>query len=89
MKQRSLVTAALGLALAMAVPVAAHAYPSLTTDTVNFRAGPGVGYHSYGALPAGTPVNVFYCQPGWCRNILQRLPRCIAEPFGWQCQNLR
>ena len=67
MKRRSLVTAALGLGLAMAVPAAAYAYPSHTTDTVNFRAGPGVGYQSYGALPAGTPVDVHYCQPGWCR----------------------
>ena len=67
MKLRSLVTAALGLGLAMAVPVVAYAYTSYTTDQVNFRAGPGVGYHSYGALPAGTPVDVRYCQPGWCR----------------------
>ena len=67
MKLRSLVVAALGLGLGMAVPAAAYAYQSMTTDTVNFRAGPGVGYQSYGALPAGTPVNVFYCQPGWCR----------------------
>ena len=67
MKQRLLVTAALGLGLAMAVPVVAYAYTSYTTDSVNFRAGPGTGYGSYGALPAGTPVNVSYCQPGWCR----------------------
>jgi len=67
MKLRSLAMAALGLGLAMAVPAAAYAYTSYTTDPVNFRAGPGVGYHSYGALPPGTPVNVFYCQPGWCR----------------------
>ena len=58
MKLRSLAMAALGLGLAMAVPAAAYAYTSYTTDPVNFRAGPGVGYHSYGALPPGTPVNV-------------------------------
>ena len=67
MKLRSLATAALGLGLAMAVPAVAQAYTSYTTDSVNFRAGPGVGYRSYGALPAGTPVDVHYCQPGWCR----------------------
>jgi uncharacterized protein YraI len=67
MKQRLLVTAALGLGLAMAVPVVAYAYTSYTTDAVNFRAGPGVGYASYGALPAGTALDVHYCQPGWCR----------------------
>ena len=67
MKLRSLVTAALGMGLALAVPAVAQAYTNYTTGTVNLRAGPGVGYHSYGALAAGTPVDVRYCQPGWCR----------------------
>jgi len=68
MKLRSLATAALGLGLVMAVPaVAQAAYVNYTTASVNFRAGPGVAYRSYGALPPGTPVNVFYCQPDWCR----------------------
>ncbi len=67
MKRRSLVIAALGLGLAMAVPAAAYAYTSYTTNSVNFRSGPGVGYRSYGALPPGTAVDVRYCQPGWCR----------------------
>ncbi len=67
MKLRSLATAALGLGLVMAVPAVAQAYTNYTTDSVNFRAGPGVGYHSYGALPAGTPVDVHYCQADWCR----------------------
>ena len=66
MKSRSLVAIALGLGLAMAVPAAAFAYTSYTTGSVNLRAGPGVGYASYGALPAGTTVDVRYCQPGWC-----------------------
>ncbi len=67
MKIRSLVIAALGLGLAVAVPAAAQAYTSYTTGSVNFRSYPSVGSHVYGALPPGTPVNVFYCQPGWCR----------------------
>lgn len=66
MKLRLLVTAALGLGLAMAVPAAAYAYTGYTTDSVNLRAGPGVGYPSYGAVPGGTAVDVRYCQPGWC-----------------------
>lgn len=67
MKLRSLATAALGLGLVMAVPAVAQAYTNYTTNSVNFRAGPGVGYRSYGALPAGTAVDVHYCQPDWCR----------------------
>jgi hypothetical protein len=67
MTLRSLATAALGMGLAFAVPAVAHAYTNYTTDAVNLRAGPGVGYHSYGALGPGTPVEVSYCQPGWCR----------------------
>ena len=44
MKLRSLAIAALGLGMAMAVPAVAQAYTRYTTDSVNFRAGPGVGY---------------------------------------------
>jgi uncharacterized protein YraI len=67
MKLRLLATAALGLGMAFAIPAVAEAYTSYTTGAVNFRSGPGVGYASYGSLPAGTAVNVQYCQPGWCR----------------------
>ena len=67
MKLRSLVTVALGMGLAIAVPAVAQAYTSYTTGSVNFRAGPGVGYASYGSLPAGTRVDVRYCQSGWCQ----------------------
>ncbi len=67
MKLHSLATAALGMGLALAVPGIAQAYTNYTTDSVNLRAGPGVGYQSYGALRAGTPIDVQYCQPGWCR----------------------
>ncbi len=67
MKLHALATVVLGMGLALAVPAVAQAYTSYTSDLVNLRAGPGVGYSSYGALPAGTPVEVFYCQPGWCK----------------------
>ena len=67
MKLRSLVTVALGMGLAVAVPAVAHAYTSYTIGSVNFRSGPGVGYSSYGTLPAGTQVDVRYCQAGWCQ----------------------
>jgi uncharacterized protein YraI len=67
MKLHALATVALGIGLALAVPAVAQAYTSYTTGSVNFRSGPGVGYGSYGALPPGTEVEVYYCQPGWCR----------------------
>ena len=67
MKLHSLATMALGAGLALAVPGVALAYTSYTIDSVNFRSGPGVGYQSYGALPAGTQLDVHYCQSGWCR----------------------
>jgi uncharacterized protein YraI len=67
MKLRSLAIVAFGFGLGMAAPTLALAYTNYTTSAVNQRTGPGTGYASLGALPAGTVVNVSGCQPGWCR----------------------
>jgi uncharacterized protein YraI len=67
MIHRSLVTAALGMGLAMGIPAVAHAYTTYTNSAVNLRAGPGTGFASYGLLAPGASVNVRYCQAGWCR----------------------
>jgi uncharacterized protein YraI len=66
MKLRPLIVAGLGMMLALALPAVAQAYTNYTTGGVNQRTGPGTGYRSIGTLPAGTPVNVTGCQPGWC-----------------------
>ena len=68
MKLRSLVTAALGMGLAMAVPAVAEAYTSYTTDVGQpARRARRRLPQLRRARPPGTPVDVHYCQPGWCR----------------------
>ncbi len=67
MKLRSLAIAAIGMGIALAAPAVAHAYASYTTGSVNQRFGPGVGYPRMGSLPAGSYIDVRYCQPGWCQ----------------------
>ena len=81
MKLRLLATAALGLGMAFAIPAVAEAYTSYTTGAVNLRSGPGVGYASYGALPAGTAVNVQYCQSGWCRTSSYRGTGWVSSSY--------
>ena len=66
MVKRSLATALVVLGAAVAVPVAADAYPSWTSGSVNQRVGPGVGYYKMGTLPPGAQLDVRYCQIGWC-----------------------
>lgn len=38
-----------------------------TTGTVNLRTGPGTVYEVIYAVPPGTHVQVFTCQPSWCQ----------------------
>jgi uncharacterized protein YraI len=66
MTLRSLAMAALGFGF-LALPVPVLAQTGYTTAAVNQRTGPGTGHAILGALPAGTPVEISGCQPGWCR----------------------
>ena len=63
---RLLAIAVASLVLAGAGATAAFAWPAETTDNVNVRQGPGTAYPVLFALPAGSPVEVGGCQPGWC-----------------------
>ncbi|MXN64901.1 SH3 domain-containing protein [Stappia sp. GBMRC 2046] len=46
----------------------AFAAPAVTTANVNFRAGPGTGFQSFGTLPEGTEVDLGDCDEtgAWC-----------------------
>ena len=66
MKLRSLTIAACALGAALAMPLAAQAYPAQTTGDLNVRNGPGVGYHRIGVLPRGAVVDVRHCRSRWC-----------------------
>jgi uncharacterized protein YraI len=66
MDLRSLATTIFCIGL-LALPASGLAYTNYTTAAVNQRTGPGVGHGTLGALPAGTPVEVSGCRPGWCR----------------------
>jgi uncharacterized protein YraI len=65
MRFRSLLAVG-AFAAALAVPIVAEAAPARTTGTVNMRSGPGTGYMSFGAIPAGSRIEVFGCS-SWCR----------------------
>lgn len=65
-KLRSLVTVVAAIAMIVAVPIAAAAWPAQTTGSLNVRSGPGVSYQKVGVLPAHAVVNVRYCQGSWC-----------------------
>jgi uncharacterized protein YraI len=67
MLRRLLAIAAIGLGLGVTVPTVASAYSAFTTGALNVRFGPGVSYPKVGTLAYGTPVDVQFCQPGWCR----------------------
>jgi uncharacterized protein YraI len=67
MVRRSLAIAAVCFGLIVSVPAIAHAYTLFTTGALNVRLGPGVQFAKIGALTYGTPVDVQFCQPGWCR----------------------
>ena len=66
MLARVLAIAAVGLGLGVAATTVADAYPAQTVRSVNVRAGPGIGFPRIGRLGPYTPVDVEYCQPGWC-----------------------
>jgi uncharacterized protein YraI len=67
MLRRAFAIAAIGLGLGSFVPTIAHAYTLFTTGALNVRLGPAVGFPKIATLAPGTPVDVQFCQPGWCR----------------------
>jgi SH3 domain-containing protein len=56
---------AIGTAVALALPGTALA--SYTTNWVNLRVGPSLDYGVLIVVPAGIPVDIHGCVPGWCR----------------------
>jgi uncharacterized protein YraI len=45
---------------------AASAFPAMVQNDLNLRSGPGTGHGVVAVMPAGSSVNVFGCQAGWC-----------------------
>ncbi len=56
---------ALGLAVALVLPVSAAAQNAFTTQAVNMRAGPDRSFPLVAWIPAGASVQVFGCVEGW------------------------
>ena len=57
---------ALGVTMALTLPVVAHASELVTTGAVNIRAGAGVDQERIATLPPAAPMSVDYCREGWC-----------------------
>lgn len=66
MLHRLLAIAAVGLGLGVSVPTVALAYAGYTTGGVNVRVAPSASSPKITTLARGTPVDVRFCQPGWC-----------------------
>jgi uncharacterized protein YraI len=65
--RRSLAIVAVCFGLIVSAPAIAHAYTLFTSGALNVRLGPGVQFAKIGTLTYGSPVDVHFCQPGWCR----------------------
>jgi uncharacterized protein YraI len=63
---RLLAIAAAGIGLGFSIPTLAHAYGAVTTGGVNVRVAPSASAPKITTLARGTPVDVRFCQPGWC-----------------------
>jgi SH3-like domain-containing protein len=58
---------AIAVCAAASLVLPAEALAAYTTTSVNLRAGPGTGYAPVATIPAGSPIGVGSCSPGWCQ----------------------